>query len=332
MNAARHGLSAGAGPCLPDRQAHRWSRALTAGAAALVAVACLSGEARALDVVRLRNGRSLEGKVTTETKKYVMLEVENGVLRIERTDILMVERDKPLAEWEIRMRQRARREAAALAKAAIAELEASQEEAEAAPSEADKRLTERLKRLVEDLGAEGPETRASARRAIEGEGRKAVPALTEALFHKSTVARAAAAEMLGRLGARESVRDMLVALRSAVPDSRRVRPWQRSFVKALRDCLRRVTGQSFGLNARAADQGEAVAKWIEWWEEKPAEPGAVPQGAYARWETPQLGEEELDEEDPEYAKKLWDARRVGALRHSYRPPPNYGGAGGEGEE
>ena len=318
--------------------------ALLSAVAALAAFACLGGQARALDVVRLRNGRSLEGKVTEETTKHIILEYEGGLLRIRRADIFMIEKDRPLAEWEARMRERARREAEALAKAVLAEFEGTQP-GPARAGKADKRLlegrqglerreTERLKRLVEDMAAPDPETRTSARQIIEREGRKAVPVLSEALFHKSAFARTAAAEILGSLRARESVRDMIVALRAAVPDSVKVRHWQRRFVRALREGLRGITGRNFGLNPRGAGEDKAVAKWVEWWDGKPPTKGAgddespaVPRGAYADWDTPQHGETELDEEAPEYAEKLWEARRVGDRRHSYSPPAGDGASG-----
>ena len=55
---------------------------------ALAAVACLGAEARALDVVRLRNGRSLEGEVKEEPAKYVMLGYEGDVGHAEAVSLI----------------------------------------------------------------------------------------------------------------------------------------------------------------------------------------------------------------------------------------------------
>lgn len=303
--------------------------ALAAGLAA-AALACLGGRARALDLVRLRNGGSLEGTVAKETRKYIMLEVEGGAIRIERADIFRIERGLALADWEKEMRERARREAAEFARKALARLQAS---ATQEAAEEERELADRLKALVEEMASEDPETRSRARLAIESEGEKAVPALTEALSHGSTFVRTTAAVLLGGLGARASVRDMIVALRSAVPELAKVKPWQRAFVRALRDGLRGITGRNFGLRHRGARQRGAVDGWVKWWDGEASEdePGAVPKGACADWDTPQLGEPELDEDDPEYARKLWEARRVGERSHSYSAPAEFGGGPREGE-
>ena len=320
--------------------------AVLATALTLGAVASFGEEARVLDLVRLRNGRTLEGDVTEETKKYIILRFEGGTLRIERADIFTIEKDRPVADWELEMRRRARLEADALARAALVELEGAEgeeaefEEEEAAPAEdADSRRTKaeeikRLKRLVEDMASADADTRGVARQLIEREGMKAVPVLAQALSHQSAFVRTAAASILGGLRARAAVRDILVALRSSVPDKGKVRPWQRGFVKALRDGLRRVTGQSFGLRPRGTNQGKVVVEWIEWWDGAPSadDPEAPPRGAYADWDTRQVGEKKLDEKDPEYAWKLAGARQVGDKRNSYRQPADFGVAPGEEEE
>jgi hypothetical protein len=321
-------------------------RAVLAAALALVAEASLGEEAGVLDLVRLRNGRTLEGDVIEEEKEYIILRFEGGTLRIERADIFTIEKDRPVADWELEMRRRARLEADELAKATLAQLEGDEgeeagfEEEETAPVEdvdsgrTKAEETNRLKRLIEDMASDDVDTRDVARQLVEREGMKAVPLLAQALSHQSTFVRTSAARILGGLRARAAVRDMLVALRSSVPDRGRARPWQRGFVKALRDGLRRITGQSFGLRPRGANQGKAVAQWIEWWDGSPStdDPEAPPRGAYADWDTRQVGEEKLDEKDPDYARKLAKARRVGTRQYSYRRPADFGVAPGEEEE
>ena len=46
-------------------------------------------------------------------------------------------------------------------------------------------------------------------------------------------------------------------------------------------------------------------------------------GACIEWDTPQVGEETIAEDDPEREKKLWDARRIGGERYSYSPPKSF---------
>ncbi len=321
--------------------------AVLGAALALVAGASFGAEARVMDLVRLLNGRTIEGDVTEETKKYILLRFEGGTLRIERSDIFTIEKDRPVADWEMEMRRRARLKADDLAKAALAEREGAGgeetdfEEEGAEPAEnVDNRRSKaeevkRLKRLVEDMASPDADTRDVARQLLAREGVKAVPVLARALSHQSTFVRTAAARILGNVRARAAVRDMLVALRSSVPDRGKVRPWQRGFVKAVRDSLRRVTGRSFGLRPRGSAQGKAAVEWIEWWDGVPSadDPEAAPQGAYAEWDTRQVGEKKMDEKDPEYAQRLAKARQIGNKRNSYRRPADFGGVpGGEEEE
>lgn len=293
-------------------------------AAALCLGAFGAAAARARDIVYLRNGRFLEGEVTEETEDRVVLRVGKGVLRLRRSDVRSVERVRELPEWEARRRRELAEETRARGEAA----RAAAEKAEAEKKEAETREDEeRIARLVEGLASEDAETRREAAVLLEGEGKKAVPALAGALFHGSAFAREAAARLLGTLGAREAVRAMIVALRSAVPETEKIRPWQRGFVRVLRSSLAATTGQDFGVSLYGTHQGPNAEKYVAWWDgelppEKPEDPGkpSAVKGACLTWDTPQVGEEEIPEDDPEREKKLHKARRIGDERHSYSPP------------
>ncbi len=277
------------------------------------------GAAHARDLVQLRNGRVLEGRVIKETKDVVILRVANGTVRIEQADVFSIERGQALPSWKVDLRreqkkQRAKRAAELAAKAA--EIRKIWREAVSGKDEA------RLHQLVEDLASNDPDTRRQARALLEREGRAAVPTLTGALAHRSGFARESAASLLGKIGARASVKAMLIALRSAVPDKKKVLHWQRPFVRALRTSLVSITRKDFGLSVYAGGQGKAVEKYISWWDGAAVKgkPDEVPNGACVTWDTPQVGEEEVDPDDAEREKKLWGARRVGGARYSYTPP------------
>lgn len=282
------------------------------------AAAALAGEANlaAQDktsppvLIHLATNAVLRGWLAYEGKDHVILNVDKGSLRIPRTDIVRVERLPEVSQEELmRLREAA---------GTTSEVE---EEAGRASTTPDAKQQERLRKLIAGLASEDPAVRAEARSNLEREGKSAVPALTQTLFSDNYFARLAAAELLGKLSARESVRDMLVALRSAIPDSMKVRPWQRQFVKALTTSLARITGQPVDIRERMADQDKAVLKLIEWWDGPSGSKEIPPKGAACvGWDTPQVGEPEIPEDDPERERKLWESRRVGTRMHAYRPP------------
>ena len=58
-----------------------------------VVVLCASGRAaEAYDIVHLRTGDTLDGRIVEETDTYVKLEVNRGTLWIARSDIAMIKR------------------------------------------------------------------------------------------------------------------------------------------------------------------------------------------------------------------------------------------------
>jgi len=294
-------------------------------AAVVLAAVSFCTVARARDIVHLRGGRFIEGEVTRETDDAIWIKSGNSTMRLNRSRVTRIERDQPLQSWEVIFRAKLKEERERRAVAARAKAEEARAAAKAADS---KKIDERATRLVEDLASGDPEARKQAAALLEREGAGAVAALTRGLRHKSAFARESSARILGRLRARESVREMIIALRSAVPEKEKVRPWQRPFVRALRTSLVAVTGQDFGVSLHGTFQGKAVEKYVAWWDgEDPAgkkEGGPEPaKGACIEWDTPQVGEETIAEDAPEREKKLWEARRIGGERHSYSPPKSF---------
>ncbi|MHC5056143.1 MAG: HEAT repeat domain-containing protein [Planctomycetota bacterium] len=295
------------------------------GAAVALTVICLATAARARDIIHLRDGQFLEGTVTRETDEAIWLTVGKSTVRLSRSRVKRIERGKPLPSWEARLRAKLREDRERRAAAALAAAEKTRDEKKTAASKKD---DERIARLVAELASADADARREAQALLEREGAKAVPALTKGLAHANAFARESSARLLGRLGARQSVRAMIIAIRSAVPEKDKIRPWQRSFVRALRVSLTATTGQDFGVSLYGTHQSKAVEKYVEWWDgEDPGgakEGGPAPKkGACISWDTPQVGEEPIAEDDPEREKKLWDARRIGRERRTYSPPKSF---------
>jgi hypothetical protein len=295
------------------------------GAAVALAVICLGTAASARDIVHLEGGQVLEGEVTRETADAIWLKSADSTMRIKRSRVMEIERDKPLSPWQIKLRAKRKKEARKRAEAAKVAAEKAKVEKKAGDTKKD---SEKAERLLEDLASADADTRREAAALLEREGSKAVPALTtKGLRHKNSFAREYSARILGKLQARQSVRAMIIAIRSAVPAKDKIRPWQRSFVRALRTSLSATTGQNFGVSFYGTHQGKVAEKYVTWWDgEDPSgggDGGAKPKkGACIEWDTLQVGEEpvEAEEDDPELEKKLWDARRIGSERNSYSPP------------
>ena len=295
-------------------------RALLAGVA-LAWAAFGAAEALARDLVHLRTGRTIEGTIERETATVVILRVANGSVRIPREQVSRIERGQELPTWAIELRRKMAEE--------IRERERERAErkkgaSSAVEGAASGKAEARLKALVEELASDDPDTRRRATALLEREGEAAVPVLSGALFHANAFARERAAGVLGKLNARAAVRAMIVALRSAVPEIKKVRPWQRAFVKAVNASLAKITGRNFHVSLRTGAQGKVVDKYLAWWDGPPAaKPDEVPKGACVTWDTPQVGEKEIAEDDPEREKKLWEARRVGKERRTYTPPKSF---------
>ena len=303
-------------------------------AAVALAAVCLCTAAQARDIVHLKGGQFFDGEVIRETDDAVWIKVGKSTMRLDRSRVSRIERAEPLRSWEVLLREKLKEERERRAEAARARAEEARAAAKAADS---KKSDEMAARLVEALASKDPEARKQAAALLEREGARAVPALTEGLRHGNAFARESSARILGKLRARQSVREMIIALRSAVPEKKKVRPWQRPFVRALRTSIKAVTGQDFGVSLHAASQGKAAERYVAWWDGQDPTGGekggpGPTRGACIEWDTPQVGEEPIDEEDPEREKKLWDARRIGDERYSYSPPKSFmdplGGASG----
>jgi len=302
-----------------------WARIAAGCALALVAA---TGSAVAADIVHLSNGDILEGKILEETDRHVLLAVSRGSVWIPRSDVAMIRRDEAATPLSMaRLRELADR----LKRASAQEEEESAPGESGEPKKVDEKKLKEIRAALAEVASKDVKVREAARNRVRAFGPEAVPVLTPALSHGSTYVRTLAAELLGYYNARESVQSLLMALRGAVPDQRKVRPWQRGFVRSLNASLRRITGQSFDIRERSVNQNKVVDEYVAWWDGTTAPGGedAKGIGACVTWDTPQVGEAAIAEDDEEKEKKLWEARRVGASRYTYSAPRSFtDGVGG----
>jgi hypothetical protein len=305
------------------RRAYRVSVCATLCA---IAVAVLSStrvaQAASVDIIQLKSGSTLEGTIVEETDKHIQLDVSRGSVWIPIEDVAMIRRAQKPTPLSL---ERLRRLAEEIQRSTQSEPDEPGQSPEADAKGAEVKSDPRVPRLIAALSSDDQAERDSAKSELAAIGGPAIPGLTDALGLQSIYARTAAAELLGQLSARQSVKEMLVALRSAIPDKNKVRPWQREFVKQLSAALSRVTAQRFDIKERGFNQAVVVEKFVEWWDGKgtPDKDGVPPPGACVTWDTPQVGEPEIAEDAPDRAAQLWEARRVGTRSVSYRAPKSF---------
>ncbi len=169
----------------------------------------------------------------------------------------------------------------------------------------------RIKQMIAQLASTDETDRDAAKSALLRFGEKAYPELAAALTDNRYWVRFYAARIFREHHAREAAKALLEALNGAVPDRGRCPSWNKPYVRAVRDALRAATGKNFGLNPDSQRQGQALAKWVEWWA-----------GSYGRFPR-QIGEEELDPESENYKEELKEARKLNLRKKQYPRPPTW---------
>ena len=171
-----------------------------------------------------------------------------------------------------------------------------------------------LKKIFDDamvqLDSEDPTERAAGKQAIEEAGTGIIPALVEGLNHKRTEARAAVADLLGTMSARNTVKQLIESFYAALPDSGRPAAYQTVFIRALGNALSNLTGQTF-ITTEAKNelvQG-ACQQYVDWYNSN-----------YDRLPK-QVGEAEIKPTDPDYVAKLKEARKLKLEKREWPRPP-----------
>ena len=184
------------------------------------------------------------------------------------------------------------------------------ENAEAKKPEVSPELKKIFADAMVQLDSEDPTERAAGKQAIEDAGTNIIPALVEGLNHKRTEARAAVADLLGTMSARNAVKQLIESFYAALPDSGRPAAYQTVFIRALGNALSSLTGQTF-ITTEAKNelvQG-ACQQYIDWYNSN-----------YDRLPK-QVGEPEIKPTDPDYVAKLKEARKLKLEKREWPRPP-----------
>lgn len=158
--------------------------------------------------------------------------------------------------------------------------------------------------------SDDPAVRRDGKERLRALGSVVVPDLAKALGGSTAEARAICAELLGDFGARNAIKALLESFYSVMPEEGEVAWFQRPYIRALRDALPRLTGMAFpGVEPRSPLVQEALRAYLGWYDQNF---DLLP---------PQLGEPELDRQDPDYMAKLEELRALVLVKRAYPAPP-----------
>jgi hypothetical protein len=186
---------------------------------------------------------------------------------------------------------------------------------EGAPAEAEKKadVPPELRQVFDDamvdMDTDDPDKRGEAKRRLEKEGEVIIPVLVEGLNHKRTEARAAVADLLGEMNARNTVKQLVESFYAALPDSGRPAYYQTVYIRALGAALAKLTGETY-ITTEAKNElvQNACKQYIDWYN---ANYDRLPK---------QVGEPDIKATDPDYVKKLKEARQLKLAKRDWPTP------------
>jgi len=164
---------------------------------------------------------------------------------------------------------------------------------------------------LERMTSTDPGVRAGARAVVAQLGPDALPYVVAGIQHQNVEARATCMELVGQLNGRTAVKQVIEVFYSAMPENDAAPSFQVPFIRAIKETLSSITGQSFiYVQPDKALVLDGMKKYIAWYNDN-----------FDRL-PPQLGEPKIEPTDPEYAKKLKKARELKLEKKSWPRPPS----------
>jgi hypothetical protein len=154
-----------------------------------------------------------------------------------------------------------------------------------------------------------PDVRAAARSAVASMGPDALPYVVAGIQHQNVEARSTCMSLVGQLNGRTAVKQVIEVFYSAMPENDAAPSYQVPFIRSIKETLPAITGQSFiYVQPDKALVTDGLKKYVAWYNEN-----------YDRL-PPQLGEPKIEATDPDYAKKLKEARKLKLEKKSWPRP------------
>lgn len=151
----------------------------------------------------------------------------------------------------------------------------------------------------------------SAKTEILGMGKAVLPYVVAGLQHANVETRTQCMKMLGQIeGNKNATKQAIEVFYAAMPTDGKAAWYQVPFIDAIKETLPIVTGQSFiTVQGRDALVQEGLKQYIDWY------------NANFMQLPPQLGEKKIDKTDPDYVKKITEARKLKLDKREWPAPP-----------
>ena len=155
---------------------------------------------------------------------------------------------------------------------------------------------------------EAPRVAAKAEIAALGPG--VLPYLVGGCYHAHVEARASCMYLIGDMNGRNALKQAIELLYAVMPPGGEAATYQVPFVRAIKTTLSTISGQPFiGVEPSSSLVQEGLRRYIDWYNNN-----------FDRL-PPQLGEKEIEATDPDYMKKLKEARALKLEKRSWPRPP-----------
>jgi hypothetical protein len=156
-------------------------------------------------------------------------------------------------------------------------------------------------------------TRTASKAQIAGMGEEILPYLVAGIQHNNVEARSDCMALIPGTGtkSRGATKAVIEVFYRAMPEVGQQTPtWQKPFIRAIKETLPALTGQTYiTVNEDRPGVQDGLQKYIEWYD---ANATTLPE---------QLGDEDLDPTDPDYAAKLKKARELKKVKNQFAAPP-----------
>jgi len=169
---------------------------------------------------------------------------------------------------------------------------------------------EKFKLAIERMATVDEPARAAAKSEILNMGPDVLPYVVAGINHVNVEARSSCMSLVGQLNGRSAVKQVIEVFYSVMPEKDAAPSFQVPFVRAIKETLTSISGQSFiSVQPDKALVLDGLKKYVAWYNDN-----------YDRLPK-QLGEPEIEPTDPEYAKKLKEARALKLAKKEWPRPP-----------
>jgi len=291
-------------------------------------ISAVFGFARA-DTVFLTNGTQIDGTVTEDNDNTVSIKKANGrVQSFRRADVdTVVYEVKPAAAPKPETAVEKEKKEDATDEDAKKEEKDKKEDKDKKKEEwtpppglpafpklakrMDKAKEEQFMTELENLASNDETVRSAASDAISAMGPDALPYVVAGLHHISVYARTACMRLVGQFGGKSAVKQVIEIFFACMPIEGRAAAFQVQFISAIRDTLPGISGQQFfTAEPKSELMQTTLSDYINWYNTSVDQLQDL------------LGDPKLDKTDPDYVKKLQEARKLELTKPGWPAPPS----------